>query len=155
MGVDELLGPGFDREEADRRDPVDQLRRRERQQALVAELGRSALTGTPLERLVEDAVDAAAEGLSADRVGLLPRLFGGVALAAGIGLSGLALATRRWGLVWASALSCTYCVLDGIWAIWSRQTAHGAPGPGIGLVLAVLAIAVLAMQWLKLALSRR
>ncbi|HYZ38559.1 MAG TPA: hypothetical protein VE673_17900 [Pseudonocardiaceae bacterium] len=91
----------------------------------------------------------------ADRVGLLPRLFGGVALAAGIGLSGLALATRRWGLVWASALSCTYCVLDGIWAIWSRQTVHGAPGPGIGLVLAVLAIAVLAMQWLKLALSRR
>ncbi|HKS52444.1 MAG TPA: hypothetical protein VJS67_11300 [Pseudonocardiaceae bacterium] len=91
----------------------------------------------------------------ADRVGVLPRLFGAVALAAGIGLSGLALVTRRWGLVWASALSCTYCVLDGVWAIWSRQTAHGGPGPGIGLVLAVLAIAVLALQWLALALSRK
>jgi hypothetical protein len=91
----------------------------------------------------------------ADRVGLLPRMFGGVALAAGIGLSGLALVTHRWGLVWASALGCTYCVLDGVWAIWSRQTAHSSHGPGIGLVLAVLAMAVLAVQWLKLALSRK
>jgi hypothetical protein len=31
---------------------------------------------------------------------------------------------------------------------------HG-PGPGIGLVLAVLAITVLAVQWLRLALSRQ
>jgi hypothetical protein len=91
----------------------------------------------------------------ADRVGLLPRMFGGVALAVGIGLSMLALITRRWGLVWASALGCGYCVLDGVWAIWSRQTAHHGPGPGIGLVLAVLAMVVLAVQWLKLALSRR
>ncbi|HEV7829170.1 MAG TPA: hypothetical protein VGP04_10010 [Pseudonocardiaceae bacterium] len=89
-----------------------------------------------------------------DRVGLLPRMFGGVALGLGVGLSVLALVTRRWGLVWASALGCTYCVLDGVWAIWSRQTVHGA-GPGIGLVLAVLALAVLAVQWLRLALSRQ
>ncbi|MGA9694303.1 MAG: hypothetical protein WBR33_23235, partial [Pseudonocardiaceae bacterium] len=89
-----------------------------------------------------------------DKVGLLPRMFGGVALAMGVGLSTLALVTRRWGLVWASALGCTYCVLDGVWAIWSRQTVHGA-GPGIGLVLAVLAVAVLAAQWLRLALSRQ
>ncbi len=89
-----------------------------------------------------------------DRVGLLPRMFGGVALGLGVGLSVLALVTRRWGLVWASALGCTYCVLDGVWAIWSRQTVHG-PGPGIGLVLAVLALAVLAVQWLRLALSRQ
>jgi hypothetical protein len=89
-----------------------------------------------------------------DRVGLLPRMFGGVALGLGVGLSVLALVTRRWGLVWASALGCTYCVLDGVWAIWSRQTVHG-PGPGIGLVLAVLALTVLAAQWLRLALSRQ
>jgi hypothetical protein len=89
----------------------------------------------------------------ADRIGLLPRMFGGVALVSGIGVSVLALVTRRWGLVWVSALSCAYGVLDGVWAIWSRQTAHGV-GPGIGLVLAVLAMAVLAVQWLKLALSR-
>lgn len=89
-----------------------------------------------------------------DRVGLLPRMFGGVALGLGVGLSVLALVTRRWGVVWASALGCTYSVLDGVWAIWSRQTVHG-PGPGIGLVLAVLAVTVLAAQWLRLALSRQ
>jgi hypothetical protein len=89
-----------------------------------------------------------------DQVGLLPRMFGGVALGLGVALSVLALVTRRWALIWASALGCAYGVLDGVWAIWSRQTVHG-PGPGIGLVLAVLAMAVLAVQWLRLALSRR
>ncbi len=89
-----------------------------------------------------------------DRVGLLPRLFGGIALALGVGLSALALVTRRWSLVWASALGCAYCALDGVWAIWSRQTVSG-PGPGPGMVLAVLAVVVLAVQWLWLALSRR
>ncbi|MGH3984063.1 MAG: Rv2732c family membrane protein [Pseudonocardiaceae bacterium] len=92
-----------------------------------------------------------------DRVGLLPRLFGAVALGFGVVLSALALVTRRWGLVWASALGCTYCALDGVWAIWSRQTVDGpdGPGPGIGMVLAVVAVMVLAVQWLLLALSRR
>jgi len=37
----------------------------------VAELGRSALTGTPLDQLADAAVAAVAEGLGADRVGLL------------------------------------------------------------------------------------
>jgi PAS domain S-box-containing protein len=62
-------GPGGPRKA--RRDPDEQLRRHERQQALVAELGRAALTGTPLEQLVDDAVAAVAEGLGSDRVGLL------------------------------------------------------------------------------------
>lgn len=92
----------------------------------------------------------------ADQVGALPRLFAAVALGLGVGLSALALLTRRWGLVWASALGCGYCVLDGVWAIWSRQTAAGgAAGPGAGLVLAELAVAVLAAQWFRLAMSRR
>src|SRR5690242_4272410 len=51
-------------------DPVDELRRRERQQALVAELGRSALTGTELPDLYEEALAAAANGLAVDRVEL-------------------------------------------------------------------------------------
>ncbi len=89
-----------------------------------------------------------------DRVGLLPRLFGAVALGAGVVVSLLALVTRRWGLVWASGLGCAYGALDGIWAIWSRQTVLG-PGPGIGMVVAVVAVTVLAVQWLLLALSRR
>jgi hypothetical protein len=89
----------------------------------------------------------------AEEVGLLPRLFAAVALGLGVGLSALALLTRRWGLVWASALGCGYCVLDGVWAIWSRQTTEGS-GPGVGLILAVLAVVVLAAQWFRLAVSR-
>lgn len=89
----------------------------------------------------------------ADKVGLLPRLFAAVALGSGVGLSVMALLTRRWGLVWASALGCGYCVLDGMWAIWSRQTTLGA-GPGAGMILAVLAVVVLATQWFRLAVSR-
>lgn len=86
-------------------------------------------------------------------VGLLPRLFAGVALGFGVVLSALALLSRRWGLVWMCALGCAYGVVDGIWAIWSRQTTDG-PGPGVGMVLAVLAVLVLASQWLRLAWSR-
>ena len=51
-------------------DAVAELRRREHQQSLVAELGRSALTGTKMPQLVELGVAAAAAGLDADRVGL-------------------------------------------------------------------------------------
>lgn len=86
-------------------------------------------------------------------VGLLPRLFAAVALGFGVVLSLLALLSRRWGLVWASAVGCAYCVVDGVWAIWSRQTTDG-PGPGAGMVLATLAVLVLAAQWLRLAWSR-
>lgn len=89
----------------------------------------------------------------ANAVGLLPRLFAAVALGAGVLLSGLALATRRWSLVWASALGCGYGALDGLWAIWSRQTSVG-PGPGWGMVVAALAMVVLAAQWVRLAASR-
>lgn len=49
-------------------DPVAELRRRERQQALVAELGRSALTGTELPELFEEALAAASDGLAGARV---------------------------------------------------------------------------------------
>ena len=46
---------------------ADQLRRRDRQQSLVAELGRSALSGTDV---VENAIATTEEGLGADRVAL-------------------------------------------------------------------------------------
>ncbi|HET8894711.1 MAG TPA: ATP-binding protein [Gaiellaceae bacterium] len=49
-------------------DPVDELRRRERQQALVAELGRSALTGTELPELFDEALAAATDGLARAQV---------------------------------------------------------------------------------------
>ncbi|HEX6491216.1 MAG TPA: GAF domain-containing protein, partial [Gaiellaceae bacterium] len=67
---------------------IDELRRRERQQSLVAELGRSALTGTALEQLVEDAVAATAEGLGVERVGLLRPVADGSSL--------VCLSSRGW-----------------------------------------------------------
>src|SRR5258708_18828865 len=58
MGVDQL-------------DPVEELRRRERQQALVAELGHSALTGTALTDLFAEALVAAADGLAVEQVEMI------------------------------------------------------------------------------------
>lgn len=89
----------------------------------------------------------------AAQVGVLPRLFAGVAVGFGVVLSGVTLVVRRWGLVWASALGCGYGALDGMWSIWSRQTVQG-DGPGIGMVLAAVAVLVLSATWFRLAISR-
>jgi hypothetical protein len=87
------------------------------------------------------------------RVSLLPRLFAGSCVLFGVVASALTLATRRWGLAWVSALGCAFSVVHGLWAVWSRQTS-GTVGPGAGLVLALVAIVVLAVQWVRLAFSR-
>jgi len=89
------------------------------------------------------------------RIGLLPRLFAASSLLFGVLLSAVTLFTRRWGLAWLCALGSAFSVVHGIWAVWSRQTAVGdAPGPGAGMVLALLTMIVLAVQWLRLAFSR-
>ncbi len=88
------------------------------------------------------------------RVGLLPRLFAASSLLFGVLLSAATMFTRRWGLAWLCALGSAFSVVHGIWAVWSRQTAEDAPGPGIGMILALLAMVVLAVQWLRLAFSR-
>ena len=89
-------------------------------------------------------------------LGLLPPLFAGTSLGFGLVGSGLALATRWWGLAWLSAVGCGFSVVTGIWAIWSRQVGvpAGATGPGVGLVLAVLAVLVLAVSWVRIATRR-
>jgi hypothetical protein len=89
----------------------------------------------------------------ATQVGVLPRLFAGVAVSFGVVFSVLALVLRRWGLVLVSALGCGYGVLDGMWSIWSRQTVAGA-GPGAGMVLAAVAVLVLAIVWFRVAVTR-
>jgi hypothetical protein len=89
-------------------------------------------------------------------LGLLPPLFAGTSLAFGLVCSALALATRWFGLAWLAAVGCGISVVTGIWAIWSRQIAvpAGAPGPGLGLVLAELAVLVLAVSWVRIATRR-
>ncbi|MCY7342944.1 MAG: hypothetical protein LH603_14165 [Pseudonocardia sp.] len=88
--------------------------------------------------------------------GLLPRLFAFTAIGFGVLGSALALATRWWGLAWVCAAGCGISVIDGMWAIWSRQVGvpDGGTGAGIGLVLAVLAVLVLAASWARIALRR-
>ena len=89
-------------------------------------------------------------------LGLLPPLFAGTSLAFGLVCSALALATRWFGMAWLSAVGCGFSVVTGVWAIWSRQVGvlAGATGPGLGLVLAVLAVLVLAGTWVRIATRR-
>jgi hypothetical protein len=91
--------------------------------------------------------------------GVLPRLFATTAVVFGVAGSSSALLTRLWALGWVSALGCGFSVVNGLWAVWSRQTAAGsaidpAPGPGIGLVLALLAMIALTVMWVRIAWTR-
>jgi hypothetical protein len=89
-------------------------------------------------------------------LGLLPPLFAGTSLVFGLVCSALALAVRWFGLAWLAAVGCGISVVTGLWAIWSRQVAvpSGASGAGLGLVLAVLAVLVLAATWVRIATRR-
>jgi hypothetical protein len=85
--------------------------------------------------------------------GLLPRLFTSTAVLFGVLGSAVALAGRHWGAAWTCAVGCGFSVVNGVWAIWSRQVnvPNGGTGPGIGLVLAVIAMVVLTGCWVKIA----
>ena len=67
-----------------------------------------------------------------------------------------ALATRLWAAAFVCAVGCGFSVVNGVWAIWSRQVnvPHGGSGPGIGLVLAVLAMVVLTACWVRVTARR-
>ena len=88
-----------------------------------------------------------------DWIGPLPRLFSFIALGVGVVLSTLTLSLRWWFLAWACAAGSGISVITGVWAIWSRQTGvlQGGTGPGIGLVVAELAVVVLAVSWVRIA----
>ena len=89
-------------------------------------------------------------------IGPLPRLFTFTSLGFGLVVSALALGTRWWGLAWLAAWGCGFSVVHGVWAIWSRQTGvpTGGTGPGIGMILTVLAVLTLAVSWVRIALRR-
>lgn len=88
--------------------------------------------------------------------GALPRLFTLTSLGFGLVASALALATRWWGLAWLTACGCGIAVINGVWAIWSRQTGvlTGGTGPAIGMVVAVIAVVILAGSWARIAGAR-
>jgi hypothetical protein len=88
--------------------------------------------------------------------GALPRLFTGTAVGFGVLGSTLALATRQWALAFVCAIGSGFSVVNGVWAIWSRQVnvPFGGTGPGIGLVVAVLAMVVLTACWVRITARR-
>nr|WP_235877729.1 hypothetical protein [Saccharopolyspora karakumensis] len=87
------------------------------------------------------------------KVGLLPRLFAINSAIVGLGFGALALITRRWGAAFLAGVAGLVVTFEGVIAIWSRQTS-GQAGPGLGLVLAVVCMAVLAIQWMRIVWSR-
>ena len=88
--------------------------------------------------------------------GVLPRLFTFTAVGFGVLGSVLALSLRHWALAWVCAAGCGISVINGVWAVWSRQIAvpDGGVGPSAGLVLALVAVLVLAGTWARIALRR-
>ena len=82
--------------------------------------------------------------------------FTATAMGFGVLRSAAALATRQLALAFACAIGCGFSVVNGVWAIWSRQVnvPQGGSGPGIGLVVAVLAMVVLAGCWVRITARR-
>jgi hypothetical protein len=90
--------------------------------------------------------------------GAIPRLFAATSAGFGVLASALALTTRRWWLTWVCAMGGWFASVDGLLAVWSQQSAtasnaHGG-GPGIGLVIALATMIVLAGIWMRTAWSR-
>ncbi|MET8760478.1 hypothetical protein [Lentzea sp. NPDC004782] len=88
----------------------------------------------------------------------VPRLFSFFALGVGVLGSGVTLAVRRWGLAWVCALGLFAGTVTGVLSIWTQQTTTSnkaiGPGPGIGLIIAVIAVIVLLAKWVRIAASR-
>ncbi len=91
-------------------------------------------------------------GQETGKASMVPRLFAVTSVLFGVGVSVLTLITRRWVFAWAGAAGGWFASVDGLLAIWSRQSSGHAPG--IGLILAVVGIVVIATQWFRTAASR-
>jgi hypothetical protein len=88
-------------------------------------------------------------------IALPSRVFTWLALVFGVGFSMLALLTRRWALAWVALAGSAVASAAGLLAVWSRQTvAHGHPGPGVGLIVAWIAIILLTFHWARVVWSR-
>jgi len=96
--------------------------------------------------------DAKAIGV---RIALPSRIFCWLVLVFGVGMSMLALLTRRWTLAWFALAGSALAGAAGLLAVWSRQTvAQGHPGPGIGLVLGWITVLLLAFHWARVVWTR-
>ncbi|ART70852.1 hypothetical protein BTO20_22000 [Mycobacterium dioxanotrophicus] len=90
----------------------------------------------------------------ADGISLPSRVFTWMALVFAVGFSTLALLTRRWALAWIALAGTAVASATGMLAVWSRQTAVHHAGPGIGLIMAWIAVIVLTFHWARVVWSR-
>ncbi|MCT2584042.1 Rv2732c family membrane protein [Actinophytocola gossypii] len=91
-------------------------------------------------------------GDATGRASWVPRLFAATSVLFGVLASALALITRLWAVTWVCALGGWFACVDGVLAIWSRQSSDG--DLGIGMVIAEVAMIVVAAQWFRTAWSR-
>jgi hypothetical protein len=83
------------------------------------------------------------------------RVFAWFSIVFGVGFSMLALLTRRWAMAWIALAGSTVAAFLGLLAVWSRQTApEPYPGPGVGLVVAWLAVIGLSYHWARVVARR-
>lgn len=92
------------------------------------------------------------DGDAVGKASIVPRLFTAASVLFGVLASALTLITRRWALAWVGALGGWFASVLGMLAIWSRQSS--ADSPGIGLVIAVVAMVAIAILWFRTAASR-
>ncbi|BDX32950.1 hypothetical protein TUM20985_34970 [Mycobacterium antarcticum] len=90
-----------------------------------------------------------------EAIALPSRVFTWLTLVFSVGFSILALLTRRWGLAWIALAGSAVACPIGMLAVWSRQTvAEPYPGPGIGLIVAWIAVILLSFHWARVVWSR-
>jgi hypothetical protein len=91
-------------------------------------------------------------GQEGGKASMVPRLFAATAVLFGVIASALTLITRRRFFAWVGAAGGWFASVDGVLAIWSRQSS--GTDVGIGLIIAVVAMVVIAFQWFRTAASR-
>ena len=90
-----------------------------------------------------------------DGIALPSRVFAWLALVFGVGFSMLALLTRRWALAWiALAGSAVASFARAAGGVVAPDRAAPHPGPGIGLILAWIAVILLTFHWARVVWAR-
>jgi hypothetical protein len=90
-----------------------------------------------------------------EAVALPSRVFTWLTLVFSVGFSIAALLTRRWGVAWIALAGSAVACPIGMLAVWSRQTvAHPHPGPGVGLIVAWVAVILLTFHWARVVWKR-
>lgn len=91
-------------------------------------------------------------GQESGKASMVPRLFAATSVLFGVLASALTLTTRRWVFAWVGAAGGWFASVDGLLAIWSRQSSGTTPG--IGMVIAVTAMVAIAIMMFRTAASR-